>query len=132
MLKLSKQSDYGLIFLSFLKDKDKRVSISEVVKKTNLPKRFLSRIALTLNKVGLIDSKEGKLGGYRLKKSLDKISFYQFLKIFEKDLIFVDCYFKDYHCRYKKKCRHQSYLSNKLRQVIIKQLKKIKLTELFK
>ncbi|MCS7092880.1 MAG: Rrf2 family transcriptional regulator [Patescibacteria group bacterium] len=86
MLRISKQSDYGLILLSFLKNRNNYVSLSSIVRKTNPPWRFLARIANILKKEGLLESAVAKSGGYRLTDKVAKMTIYDYLEIFEKDV----------------------------------------------
>ncbi|MCX7955940.1 MAG: Rrf2 family transcriptional regulator [Patescibacteria group bacterium] len=130
MLKISKQSDYGLVFLSYLKDKKKYVSLAEVVEKTHLPVRFLARIASYLKKNNLVESFEGKTGGYKITEKVKKITLYDYLKIFEKNLFFTSCSKNDYHCPYEKSCQHKDFFKNKLNKIVIDNIKNYKLAEI--
>lgn len=132
MLNLTKQSDYALLLLSRLGDKEKYVSLSELTKRTGLPKRFLARIAAELVKNKLIESKEGKVGGYKLLEKAKKISLYDFLKIFEGDLNFVKCCDEEYQCRWQSICPQKSFLRNRLGKIVGEELQKWQLADLLK
>ncbi len=88
MLTITKQSDYGLIFIEQLIRANSCVSLSEIITRTKLPKRFLARIAALLVKNQLVVSREGKSGGYQLSKKIKSINLYDYLRIFEGDLNF--------------------------------------------
>lgn len=60
MFNISKQSDYGLLMLEYLKDKRDYISLTEIVEKLKLPKRFLARIASKLVSARILLSREGK------------------------------------------------------------------------
>lgn len=130
MLNISKQSDYGILFIFYLVDKKDFVPLSELVKKTKLPKRFLARIAAQLVKNKIAESKEGKLGGYKITKKINDINLYDYLKIFEGELSFVDCCNNNYDCRWETICQQKSFLKNKLNQILISEFKKWKLIDL--
>lgn len=130
MLTISNQSDYGILFIEFLKNKKKYASLSELVEETGLPKRFLARISATLAKKGIVESKEGKEGGYKLATGLNKITLYDYLRIFEKDVEMTKCSDKNYDCPYDKICSHKKLLSGKLNNIVIRELKKTKLSEI--
>lgn len=132
MLSITKQSDYGLVLLSFVYKKNRLVKLSELIEETKLPKRFLARIAAELAKQGLLTSKEGKTGGYTFSPKLKNISLYDYLNIFEKDVMVSHCVDPDYKCDYEKICMHKDFIKNRLNVVLISELKKIKLLELFK
>ncbi len=129
MFNISKQADYGLIILSYLLKEKKQQSLLSLVKTTGLPQRFLARIAATLVKNGLLISKEGREGGYRSSNGINAISLYDYLSIFEGEVNFCSC--GDRPCQYEKICYHKDFLRLRLNNLVSKQLKHIKLRELF-
>lgn len=84
MLTITKQSDYGIILLSYIYKKNNQTSLSDLINETKLPQRFLARIAATLVKKGLLKSREGKNGGYQTTDKLKVFSLYNYLKKFSK------------------------------------------------
>lgn len=109
MLRISRRSDYGLLFLAYLaKYYQKRlVSLSEVAQVNNLPLPYLRQLALILHKSGLITSKEGLHGGYKLAKSPTKITVSDILQTFEKKLAPVACLDPNDSCRAADVCTTQ-------------------------
>lgn len=132
MLNITNQSDYGIIFISSLVGKKEYIPLSDLLNKTKLPKRFLARIAAELVKNKVVESREGKVGGYRLTRKAQNITLYDYLKIFEGDLTLTKCVEKKYKCQWKNVCKHKSFLSNTLNQIVSKELKQKKLLDLFK
>lgn len=67
MFALTKKADYGLALLSILSKKGKggRVSLSDL-SKMGMPRAFMAKIANSLVEVGILNSKEGKGGGFAL------------------------------------------------------------------
>lgn len=131
MLTITKQSDYAILFIEKLRGKKDFISLSDLVKKTKLPQRFLARIAAELVKNKIVTSREGKVGGYKLLANLNKVSLYDFLKIFEKDVALCRCTDDDYGCQYENICDHHHFLKGRLNTVVISQLKNIKLSQIF-
>lgn len=131
MLNITKQSDYGIILLSSLKDKKNFIPLSDLTGKTKLPKRFLARIAAQLVQHKLIESKEGKVGGYKLTKKANRINLYDYLKIFEGELNLAKCQDVDFRCRWENICHHKNFLTHKLSKILNNELKKLTLSELF-
>lgn len=131
MLTLNKQSDYALIIVSQLLGKDEFIPLSELVANTNLPKRFLARIAATLVNRKLLLSREGRVGGYKLAPQIMDISLFDFLHIFERQLNFLDCMTHNYKCKYEKVCKHRHAIRTKLNDIVLNELKKTKLMDLF-
>ncbi len=130
MLSITKQSDYGLILISFVYKKNHLVRLSELIEVTKLPRRFLARIAAELAREGLLISKEGKSGGYLISPKIKMITLYDYLTIFENDVVVCSCVDKDFECPYEKSCNHQDFIKNRLNVVLVKELKKIKLLQL--
>lgn len=130
MLSITKQSDYGLILISLVYKKNDVTRLSELIKETGLPQRFLARIAAELVKTKLLISKEGKNGGYLISNKIKTISLYDYLTIFEKDVLISSCMDDNYDCKFEEICNHKNFIKNKLNTILIKELKKIKLLEL--
>ncbi len=130
MLAITKQSDYGLILVSYIYKKEGLVRLSDLIKATQLPQRFLARIAAELVKNGLLTSKEGKNGGYLITPKIKTISLYDYLLIFENDVVVSSCVDEHYECKYENICNHKSFIKKRLNVVLTKELKKIKLLQL--
>ncbi len=130
MFKISKQTDYALLMLSYLKDKNDFVTISKVVEKLNLPSKFISKIASILTNNKILESREGVNGGYKLSNNIKKISLYDFLKIFEGELHLTSCFDNNYHCPNEDFCSHKNFFKTKFSKKIIEFLKNNKLLEI--
>ncbi len=130
MLAITKQSDYGLILISFVYKKNGLVRLSELIEATKLPQRFLARIAAELVKNKLLISKEGKSGGYLISPKIKSVSLYEYLTIFENDVIVSSCVDEDFNCKFEDICNHKDFIKKRLNIVLIKELKKIKLLQL--
>ena len=131
MLKLSKKSDYGLLIISKLLGSDEYISLSKLVEDTKLPLRFLARISAVLAHHGVLASREGRVGGYKIGKRYPLLSVYDFLSIFESDMIMTSCQHDGKTCRFEKICKHKDHVQKKLHAVILKDLQDVKLSELF-
>ena len=130
MFNISKQSDYGLLMLEYLKDKRDYISLTQIVEKLKLPKRFLARIASKLVSARILLSREGKVGGYLLNPEINSLTLYDYLKVFEGDLALTKCFDKDYQCQWEKNCSHKKFFNHKLRNSFIENLKKEKLLKI--
>ncbi len=93
MLRISRKSDYGLLFLAYLAKfyNIRLVSLTEVARKNNLPLPYLRQLAQTLHTAGFITSKEGLHGGYKLAKPPAAITVSAVVKLFEGKLAPVAC-----------------------------------------
>lgn len=131
MLKLSKKSDYGLLIISKLLHTEEYVSLSKLVEHTKLPLRFLARISAVLAHNGILMSREGRVGGYKLGKRYPLLSVYDFLKVFESSLNMTGCQDKSGRCAFEHICKHKDSVQCKLQAVILEDLQKVKLSDLF-
>jgi len=68
-MKLSKKSSYALKALACLGSLDAppMMSIQEIARHENIPKKFLEQVLLALNRAGIVQSMRGKAGGYALR-----------------------------------------------------------------
>lgn len=76
MLKMSKQVDYGLQFLTALEStsKDHTLSLRTFSKENSISFLFLQKIAGSLKKAGIVGSVQGAGGGYYLTKNIAKLT----------------------------------------------------------
>ena len=94
MFDLTKKTDYGIELMVALAKNYKKgpVSLRQVAKNRRLPLKFLENIATILREENLIDAKEGKSGGYFLKKSPVKISLAKIVDILEGPMEMGGCF----------------------------------------
>ncbi len=93
IMKVSKMEDLAIILMGALADntKDKYISLSKIAKKYKLSPLFLKHIALKLKNHGLIDSREGIHGGYRLVKSPESINMAEILEAISEGIVTPKC-----------------------------------------
>jgi Rrf2 family protein len=70
---------------------DAVVRIHAISQNQNIPKRFLEQILNDLKAAGLVESKRGVAGGYRLRRSPDKITLAEVIRHIEGPLAPVSC-----------------------------------------
>lgn len=75
-MKLSKKSEYALRALVCLAapDAPAMLSIQEIARREQTPKKFLEQVLLALNRAGIVQSVRGKTGGYSLRTGPEAIS----------------------------------------------------------
>lgn len=75
MLQLTKRTEYGLIALVHLADREGSVvSVREIGEQYPIPRRLLAEVLKDLGRAGLVDSQRGAAGGYVLARSPDAIT----------------------------------------------------------
>lgn len=96
---LTRDTDYAVRALSkIVKNKDRIVSVPELVKELKIPRPFLRKILQILNKKGLLKSFKGRGGGFILSIPADKIYLADLIKIFQGPIRLDGCLFKKKIC----------------------------------
>lgn len=92
-MKLSKKGEYALKAVQYLSLNYERdvVQVSEISERERIPTKFLEQILLALKKAGILHSKAGVGGGYRLARPPEKISLGQVLRVIDGPLAPVGC-----------------------------------------
>lgn len=85
MFGLSKKTDYGMeLMIALAKNYGKGpISLRKIAKEKKLPFKYLEQVVIPLRESGLIEAKEGKGGGYFLKKKPEKVSVAEIVEILE-------------------------------------------------
>jgi len=85
MFGLSKKTDYGMELMIALAKNYRQglLSLRQIAKQKKLPFKYLEQVVIPLRESGLIKAKEGKGGGYFLKKSPKKISVAEIVEALE-------------------------------------------------
>lgn len=130
MITISKKVEYSIELMSFLiKTGDTAVSLMEVSKKTGLPYRFLGQVAIDLRKGGIIEGREGKMGGYVLMKGWKNKTLFDLLTSLGENKGMVKCLVKGVVCSRQDGCKMRN-IWQKLEENFLNDLKKIKLNEI--
>jgi Rrf2 family protein len=90
---LSQKAKYALRALLMLAEQRQpdMVMIGDIAERENVPRKFLEAILVDLRKRGLLDSRRGKYGGYRLAKPAEAISFGEIIRIVDGPLAPLPC-----------------------------------------
>ncbi len=133
---ISKTSGYAIQMLLYLakkleEGKDRYFFVHEIAKDIGVPRNFLSKIAVTLAKKGIIESQKGPKGGISLKVHPDKITLYDICSIFDEDVIRDICILGKDECKDDSACPiHRFWKYEKER--IIKNFKSMSIAKLIK
>jgi Rrf2 family protein len=136
-VKLSVRGEYALralvvLGLDYLED-DSVVRIQEISKRQNIPKRFLEQILNDLKSAGIVASKRGVSGGYRLKVPPDRITLAEVVRHIEGPLAPISCvserFYEKCSCPDEAKCGIRSVMME-VRGAIVKILEAVTVAEL--
>ena len=134
-MKLSVRGEYALralIVLGLNVDKDV-VRIQTISEQQNIPKRFLEQILNELRAAGILESKRGLGGGYRLKLRPEQITLAKIIRLIEGPLAPVSCVSEKFYercsCPDEEKCGIRSIMKE-VRDAIVRILEGVTLAEL--
>ncbi len=134
-MKLSLRGEYALraLVVLGLNYGGEVVTIQTISKQQNIPKRFLEHILNDLKLAGMLESKRGMTGGYRLKKPPEQISLAAVIRHIEGPLAPVSCVSEKFYarctCPDEAKCGIRSVMKD-VREAIVQVLDGVTLAEL--
>src|SRR5438270_6938537 len=100
-MKLSLRGEYALraMLVLGLRYDQGVVRIQSISDQQNIPKRFLEQILNDLKSAGVVESRRGMAGGYRLSKAPEEISLAVVIRHIEGPLAPVSCVSEKYYSR---------------------------------
>ena len=134
-MKLSLRGEYALralIVLGLNADRDV-VRIQTISDQQNIPKRFLEQILNDLRSAGILESRRGISGGYRLRLPPDQISLATVIRLIDGPLAPVSCVSEKFYercsCPDENICGIRSIMKE-VRDAIVKILEGVTLAQL--
>jgi len=88
---LSQKARYALRAMIELARAEDQVTAGELSQRADAPRKFLEAILLSLGRQGLVISRRGKFGGYRLGHPADQISFAEIIRLVDGPLALAPC-----------------------------------------
>lgn len=102
---ITRDTDYAVRALCFIAhQKERVVSVNELVKELAIPKPFLRKILQILNKKGILYSHKGAGGGFSLARPADKIFIVELMEVFQGEFSLNECLFKKKACPQRPGC----------------------------
>lgn len=117
-MKLSVRGEYALRAMQVLardfQEDNAVVRIQAISDQQNIPKRFLEQILNDLKSAGLVQSKRGVAGGYRLQRKPELITLAEIIRHIEGPLAPVSCvsekYYEKCSCPDESRCAIRSVM----------------------
>ena len=129
---ISRNTDYAVRAVCYItRQKDKVVSVTDLVKALKIPKPFLRKILQTLNRKGILISSKGKGGGFMLGRPADRIYLLGLVEAFQGTFSLNECKFKKEICPNRRSC----FLKKKIDEIersVISELKAITIGSILK
>ncbi len=126
---ITKNSDYAVRTLCSLVKAENFVSTRTISKETNVPLPYLRRIIDTLTKEKILETKEGKNGGVKLKKDPSSIKLSDIIRLFQGEIQVSRCVFRKALCPNRKNCLLRKKLLD-IEKILIKQFENITIKSL--
>lgn len=89
---LSKKCKYAIHALVHMaKTPEEKFLIRDISEACSIPKKFLEAILLDLKRAGVLGSKQGKGGGYFLRKAPSEVNLAEVVRLFDGAIAVVPC-----------------------------------------
>lgn len=112
---------------------DSVVRIQTISAAQNIPKRFLEQILNDLKAAGILESRRGITGGYRLRRPPEEVTLAEIIRLIEGPLAPVSCVSEKFYercsCPNEEKCGIRSIMKE-VREAIVKILEGVTVAEL--
>ena len=134
-MKLSQRGHYALraLIVLGLNYSDSVVRIQTISAAQNIPKRFLEQILNDLKAAGILESRRGITGGYRLRRPPEEITLAEVVRLIEGPLAPVSCvserFYERCSCPNEEKCGIRSIMKE-VRDAIVKVLETVTVAQL--
>jgi Rrf2 family transcriptional regulator, cysteine metabolism repressor len=134
-VKLSVRGEYALraLIVLGLSYGDSVIQIQTVSRQQNIPKRFLEQILNELKAAGILESRRGVAGGYRLRRPPSEITLAEVIRYIEGPLAPVSCVSERFYerctCPDENQCGIRSVMKE-VRDAIVKILEDVTLAQL--
>ncbi len=133
MLKISKSVEYSIFALKQIyHNSGSLLTAKDIAERENIPNEMVAKLLQKLKRNGILESVQGKFGGYRYAIAPSKITLYTIVEAIDLEIQITDCLCdnaskKD--CEKIEDCSLRNPLS-KLQDEIITLMKNLKLTYL--
>lgn len=109
------------------------LSIQEISQQENISSKYLEELIRPLKKQGLVISKRGVVGGYKLNKKANEISIKEIIEALDGPIQSVSCLSlgKKYKCLLEQKC-YSKYIWGTIQNEVKETLAKMTLAKLLK
>jgi Rrf2 family protein len=134
---LSKKCKYAIHALVYMgHTPEEKFLIKDISAACHIPKKFLEAILLDLNRAGILGSKQGKGGGYFLRRKIKEINLTEVVRLFDGAIAAVPCATYKYYercteCEDEETCSVR-YAFLTLRNETVEMLKKDTIEDLVK
>lgn len=92
MLRITKQTDYGIVLLTHMcGERERLVTAPDLAAEAGLPQPMVSKILKLLARAGLLESHRGANGGYCLAREPEEMSVAEVIGALEGEIAITEC-----------------------------------------
>lgn len=104
-MNFSKTTEYTLQILNFMANGGKEIySANEINSGLKIPYRYLRKQLTILSAQGILNSIQGKMGGYSIHGNIEEITLFDIIKTTQGNEGEMDCFFGNKECPMDNKC----------------------------
>jgi Rrf2 family protein len=92
MTVINRETDYALRALIRLGEAEGHASVSALAEATEVPEKFLRKIMQRLHRAGMVESRQGPFGGYRLAQPLREVSVLDVVEVVQGPVLLNECF----------------------------------------
>lgn len=105
MIRITKQTDYGIVLLTYLAaHPERQLNAPELAAETRLPLPMVSKILKLVAREGLLTSHRGVKGGYGLARQAEEISMAEIIAALEGPIAITECISVEGDCSHETLC----------------------------
>ena len=92
MIRFSRMADYGVLLLGhFAQHDDTLTSTSEMAEAYHMPRSVVANLLKEFTRAGLLQSRRGQHGGYRLARPASEITLLDVLNVIDGPVHLIEC-----------------------------------------
>ena len=108
---IKRETDYALRALAKLAVTDDFLPVSALAEAENIPEDFLRKIMQTLHRAGMVESRQGPFGGYRLAMAPARVTLLAVLEAVQGPAELNECFEAPGACQRAARCPVRAQLS---------------------
>ena len=128
---VTREMDYAMRVVRALDSLDGLATAAGVAEREQMPQAVTLKILKRLTTAGIVESRRGPAGGYRLRQSPEALTLYDLCRVFGREPLLNRCQAADYRCENypdgdcgtcRELCRIQEILDAELRRTPLSRL----------
>ncbi len=131
MIRMSKETDYGIVVLAYFASAQEglKQNAREVAMESQLPLPMVRKVLKILARKGLLVSQRGAKGGYSLARGGARISIAEIVQAMEGSLAMTECIEAPGECRHEPVCGLRTSW-HKINEIVFQALNNMTLSDL--